>query len=121
LAFGIPAALMVVAVGFFVLGTWWYKKLPPQGNVFARVGKTVGSAISNKRTFDIKRNHWLDHALDSHSCSADHECRETATCDKAQFVKDIQALLRVLVIYVPIPIFWALYEQQGSTWVIQGC
>jgi dipeptide/tripeptide permease len=120
LAFGIPAALMIVAVVFFAVGTYWYKKVPPEGNVFAKVGRTVGTAINNKRTFDVKRDHWLDHYMDSHSCAVDEECRAKANCEKSQFVKDLQALLRVLVVYVPVPIFWALFEQQGSTWVIQG-
>jgi hypothetical protein len=35
-------------------------------------------------------------------------------------VDDVKAVMSALVVFVPLPIFWALYEQQGSTWVIQA-
>jgi len=120
LAFGVPAALMVIAVMFFALGGFWYKKSPPKGNVFSKVAKTIGVAIKNKSFFEVKRDHWLDHYLDSHNCNYDEECRESGKCEKVTFVEDIKAILRLLVVFVPLPIFWALYEQQGSTWVIQA-
>lgn len=28
--------------------------------------------------------------------------------------------LHVLVLYIPLPIFWALYDQQGSGWTFQA-
>lgn len=38
-----------------------------------------------------------------------------------KFVEDIKSLLRVLVMFLPVPMFWALYDQQGSIWLIQVC
>lgn len=35
-------------------------------------------------------------------------------------VNDIKAVLRVLVLYLPIPLFWALFDQQGSRWTFQA-
>lgn len=35
-------------------------------------------------------------------------------------VRDIKATLKVLVLYIPLPIFWALYDQQGSGWTFQA-
>lgn len=37
-----------------------------------------------------------------------------------QFVDDVRSLLRVLVMFLPVPIFWAIYDQQGSLWTIQA-
>lgn len=37
-----------------------------------------------------------------------------------QLVEDVKVLLRVLVLYIPIPIFWALFDQQGSRWTFQA-
>lgn len=37
-----------------------------------------------------------------------------------QMVDDIKAVLRVLVLYLPIPLFWALFDQQGSRWTFQA-
>lgn len=42
-------------------------------------------------------SHWLDKAQDKY--------------DKP-FINDIKATLRVLVLFIPIPIFWALFDQQ---------
>lgn len=37
-----------------------------------------------------------------------------------KMVRDIKATLKVLVLYIPLPIFWALYDQQGSGWTFQA-
>jgi dipeptide/tripeptide permease len=55
-------------------------------------------AIGRKfKNTEEKHDHWLDFA-----------------CDKFdnQLIKDIKQVLHVLVLYLPIPIFWALYDQQ---------
>uniref|UniRef100_A0A0M3HI61 Sulfate_transp domain-containing protein n=1 Tax=Ascaris lumbricoides TaxID=6252 RepID=A0A0M3HI61_ASCLU len=41
LAFGVPAALMILATVFFVLGSKYYKKYPPKENVIFRVVAVV--------------------------------------------------------------------------------
>lgn len=33
---------------------------------------------------------------------------------------DTKALLNILVLYLPLPLFWALYDQQGSRWTFQA-
>jgi len=35
-------------------------------------------------------------------------------------VEDVKSLLRVLLMYVPVPLFWALFDQQGSRWTFQA-
>ncbi|KAH7700796.1 OPT-2 protein, partial [Aphelenchoides avenae] len=37
-----------------------------------------------------------------------------------QLIEDVKSLLRVLVMFLPVPIFWAIYDQQGSLWTIQA-
>ncbi|KAK2118858.1 hypothetical protein P7K49_000244 [Saguinus oedipus] len=70
LAFGVPAALMAVALMVFILGSGMYKKFQPQGNIMAKVVKCVGFAIKNRfrhrsKTFP-KREHWLDWAKEKY-------------------------------------------------------
>jgi hypothetical protein len=36
------------------------------------------------------------------------------------FVGDVKALNRVLIMFIPVPIFWTLYDQQGSSWTLQA-
>lgn len=37
----------------------------------------------------------------------------------AELVGDIRRLSRILVLYLPLPLFWTLYDQKGSRWTIQ--
>lgn len=49
--------------------------------------------------------HWLDHAKELYG---------------PQLVKDTKTVLNILVIYIPLPLFWALHAQQASRWVFQA-
>jgi dipeptide/tripeptide permease len=35
-------------------------------------------------------------------------------------ISDVKAFCRVIYVFIPIPIFWALYDQQGSRWTSQS-
>lgn len=37
-----------------------------------------------------------------------------------QLVHDSRILLNVLVLFIPLPFFWALFDQQGSRWTFQA-
>ncbi|XP_024862753.1 solute carrier family 15 member 2 [Kryptolebias marmoratus] len=108
LAFGVPAALMMVALVVFIAGSGMYKRNPPQGNILLQVGNCVGFAIKNRwksSKSDPKRKHWLDWAEDKYS---------------KRLIQEIKMVLRVLVLYIPLPMFWALFDQQGSRWTLQA-
>ncbi|CAJ0584640.1 unnamed protein product, partial [Mesorhabditis spiculigera] len=127
LAFGIPAILMIVATVLFMLGSFWYKKPPPSDNVFSEVAKIIGRAGINKMKAREPKAHWLDHYMTTHSCDSDPRCQQLKqtshnknACHKLGYVDDVRQLLRLLVMFLPVPMFWALYDQQGSVWLIQG-
>uniref|UniRef100_A0A8C8YYX7 Solute carrier family 15 member 2 n=1 Tax=Prolemur simus TaxID=1328070 RepID=A0A8C8YYX7_PROSS len=109
LAFGVPGLLMVIALVVFAMGSKMYKKPPPEGNIVAQVFKCVWFALSNRfknRSEDIpKRQHWLDWAAEKYP---------------KQLITDVKALTRVLFLYIPLPMFWALLDQQGSRWTLQA-
>uniref|UniRef100_A0AAY4BV43 Solute carrier family 15 member 2 n=1 Tax=Denticeps clupeoides TaxID=299321 RepID=A0AAY4BV43_9TELE len=108
LAFGVPAALMVVALVVFVCGSGLYKKSPPEGNVMLRMFRCVGFAIGNRSKnskHNSKREHWLDWAEEKYP---------------KHLIQEIKMVMRVLVLYIPLPMFWALFEQQGSRWTLQA-
>ncbi|NXQ10136.1 S15A1 protein, partial [Peucedramus taeniatus] len=109
LAFGVPAILMAVSTVVFVLGSKMYKKVKPQGNVILEVSKCVGFAIKNRfrhRSKEFpKREHWLDWASDKY--------------DK-RLIAQTKMVLRVLFLYIPLPMFWAVFDQQGSRWTLQA-
>ncbi|KAG1683556.1 Peptide transporter family 1 [Nymphon striatum] len=37
-----------------------------------------------------------------------------------KFIKDTKAVVHVLKLFIPIPFFWALFDQLGSRWIIQA-
>ncbi|XP_074220602.1 solute carrier family 15 member 2 isoform X3 [Camelus bactrianus] len=109
LAFGVPGLLMVIALVVFAVGSKIYKKPPPEGNIVTQVVKCIWFAISNRfknRSGDVpKREHWLDWAAEKYP---------------KQLILDVKALTRVLFLYIPLPMFWALLDQQGSRWTLQA-
>ncbi|XP_017363650.1 solute carrier family 15 member 2 isoform X2 [Cebus imitator] len=109
LAFGVPGLLMVIALVVFAMGSKMYNKPPPEGNIVAQVLKCIWFAISNRfknRSGDIpKRQHWLDWAAEKYP---------------KQLIMDVKALTRILFLYIPLPMFWALLDQQGSRWTLQA-
>uniref|UniRef100_A0A8R1E0N7 Oligopeptide transporter 1 n=1 Tax=Caenorhabditis japonica TaxID=281687 RepID=A0A8R1E0N7_CAEJA len=128
MAFGIPAILMIVATLVFMGGSFWYKKNPPKDNVFGEVSRLMIGAVRNKmKKGSTPKEHWLLHYLTTHDCSRDPKClelqalkRNKKLCQKKKFIDDVKSLLRVLVMFLPVPMFWALYDQQGSVWLIQA-
>lgn len=37
-----------------------------------------------------------------------------------ELVDDTRILLRIMLLYLPLPFFWTLYDQQGSRWIFQA-
>ncbi|XP_032720008.1 solute carrier family 15 member 1 [Lontra canadensis] len=109
LAFGVPAALMAVSLIVFVIGSGMYKKFQPQGNVMAKVVKCIGFALKNRfrhRSKEFpKREHWLDWAREKYD---------------ERLISQIKMVTRVMFLYIPLPMFWALFDQQGSRWTLQA-
>lgn len=53
----------------------------------------------------VHRDHWLDYSEPKFG---------------QQLVNESKILLNIIVLFIPLPLFWALYDQQGSRWVSQG-
>ncbi|VDO88583.1 unnamed protein product [Heligmosomoides polygyrus] len=121
LAFGVPAALMVVSIVVFITGTPLYIMSPPKENVIASVFYVVFVTIKKKFTSHENVNHWLDHAMEGHNCDSDDRCQDLfLSFFQEKLIEDVKALFRVLVLFIPIPMFYALWEQQGSRWIVQA-
>ncbi|XP_061923370.1 solute carrier family 15 member 2-like [Entelurus aequoreus] len=108
LAFGLPAALMMAALVVLMSGSRLYKKNPPEGNILLEVCKCVSYAIQKRwrrSKHESSRRHWLDWAEDKYS---------------KRLITEIKMVLKVLVLFIPLPMFWALFDQQGSRWTLQS-
>jgi len=106
LAFGIPAILMLVATVIIIIGKPMYTMKPPQGNILMKVFGSIGFALKRKFSGEgPDSSHWMDVAKVEYD---------------NQLVEDVKGVLRVLVLYLPIPVWWALFDQTGSRWTFQA-
>ena len=100
-AFGTPGAIMLLATAIFFAGRKLYVNVPPSkppSHGFLAVMRSAFSGLVRRRAF------WAA-ARGAHPAGAVEAC---------------QAVLRVVTIFIPIPFFWACFDQKASLWVIQG-
>ncbi|GFR95580.1 solute carrier family 15 member 1 [Elysia marginata] len=108
LAFGVPTVLMLTSIVIFFSGRNHYKHVPPTGNLFGQVARCVWRGAKLRIRNGKKEGqgaHWMDYATDKFEDG---------------FVSDVKALLNVLWLFLPLPLFWALFDQQGSRWTLQA-
>jgi hypothetical protein len=107
---------MLLAIVVFVAGTPFYIRndnVKGKTNVIAQTTFCIFTALRNrmkKQNSNIEvhpghKIHWLDYASNKYS---------------AKVISDVKAFVRVLFVFLPLPIFWALYDQQGSRWTSQA-
>ena len=102
--------LLLLLLGIFILGTKWYVKAKPKREaamLFFKVPWSVGYAIYHRIKYGKIENarNFMDNASPKFS---------------RKFVHDVWLFLRVLVMFLPLPMFWALFDQQGSRWTLQA-
>jgi len=110
LAFGVPAGLMAIATVIFVIGRRYYTIRIPKTNVVLDVLRATWMGAATKF-----RN-WRSGAVHRHGSWLDPAAKRFGE----GFVRDIRQLSSILFLFLPLPVFWALYDQQGSRWTLQA-
>lgn len=103
-AFAVPGVAMAVALLVYWAGTRHYVMAPPSGpnpHGFLRV---VADALRRLGTGQPGQ-HWLDLAREKHPRDA---------------VEGARAVLRIMGVFAAVTLFWALFDQKSSSWVLQG-
>jgi len=103
-AFGIPGVLMFIATFIFWLGRNEFVHVPPtksQGNGFVDILKSAFKNSSKRK----EGEGFLDSALVEH---------------KKEDVEAAKAVVDIAKLFAAISVFWALFDQHGSSWVIQA-
>jgi POT family proton-dependent oligopeptide transporter len=108
-AFGVPGVLMAIATVVFRMGKPLYVHVPPARDTGAAgFLPVVGYAIRAKLFGGRRRTNgrpWLDAALERYTAAE---------------VEAARAALDVFKVLIAVSIFWALYDQNGSSWVLQA-
>ncbi|XP_023221491.1 peptide transporter family 2-like [Centruroides sculpturatus] len=107
LAFGFNLIILALALVCFLIGHPMYKMNPPSGTVLSKGVKCTIHAVVRKirlRKVVIKE-HWLDYADDKFD---------------AQLIFDIKILLRVVLIYLLLPMILALFFLRFSSFILQA-
>jgi POT family proton-dependent oligopeptide transporter len=103
-AFAVPGVLMAVALLVFWLGRGHYVRAQPTGpNPHAFV-KVIGTALRQLGT-GRPGDHWLDGARARHPEEA---------------IVGAKAVFRIAGVFAAVTFFWALFDQKGSSWVLQA-
>ncbi|XP_056637753.1 peptide transporter family 1-like [Diorhabda sublineata] len=105
LAFGFPAALMILSMLLFVVGKNFYKLKSPKKKILVEFLKCGWYAVTFRFRTGTRSSHWLDVAEDKFN---------------HQLVADMKIVSGILFLFVPLPIFWSLFDQQGSRWTFQA-
>ncbi|XP_037039378.1 peptide transporter family 1-like [Bradysia coprophila] len=108
LSFGVSAISMLISIVIFVSGKSSYTcKRSSSENTVIDVFLCIWNAFLTKfRDGHAKPcKNLLDYSIDKYG---------------HQLVEDTRILLRIFALYVPLPFFWALYDQQTSRWILQA-
>ena len=104
-AFGIPGIAMLLATLIYWLGTKRYVIKPPVRepqkagflSVFAEAWRQRARRQPGQNFWDPARGRYT-----------------------AEEVEGARALAGILMVFASVPVFWSLFDQTNSTWVIQG-
>jgi POT family proton-dependent oligopeptide transporter len=103
-AFGIPGILMALATLIFWLGRKQYIDVPPTGA--NAKGGFVQVAMAALRNWGTKKGEsWLDNARGKFT---------------AEEVEGAKAAWNIFKVFLTVTVFWALFDQQGSSWTLQA-
>ncbi|NCI47571.1 POT-type proton-dependent oligopeptide transporter [Sediminibacterium soli] len=104
IAFGVPGILMAIATIIFWLGRKKFKRVPPAG--IKRENFVTISFYALIKVFRRKPGQKVWEAVGEKY--------------SAESIDGIKAVYRVLAVFAFTPIFWALWDQNLSEWVLQA-
>ncbi|CAG9781823.1 unnamed protein product [Diatraea saccharalis] len=110
LGFGFPALLVLVSIVIFVAGKPWYRIKKPRDNATLKFVSCAWYALKKRIRHNVDTDgppheHWLDFAAEKYG---------------EKLVADMKVVFSILYLYLPVPIFWSLFDQQGSRWTFQA-
>ncbi|XP_048004321.1 uncharacterized protein LOC125240471 [Leguminivora glycinivorella] len=106
LGFGFPTVLVLLSIFIFAAGKSWYRIKEPRENVTLKFVACAWYAAKKRlRESGTPPEHWLDYSINKYG---------------SKLVEDMKIVFSILYLYLPVPIFWSLFDQQGSRWTFQA-
>jgi len=106
LAFLVPTTLLAAAIVVFWSGRNMYHKNPTGENMVVMFAKVLKVGIRERfRTRQSRYKDWLDPAEKRYG---------------RRIVNDVRSVLRIMSVFVPLPCYWALFDQTSSRWIEQA-
>lgn len=103
-AFGVPGIFMGLATLVFWLGRKHYRQVPPAGPQGTSFWEMLWHALTHPASRRPGAGFWG-------ACEHRYSREQVAAA---------KAATRVAGVFALIPFFWALYDQNSTTWVLQG-
>lgn len=125
LAFGVPAIVLLISFVLFVSGSSLYKTKPPSGNMLVKVIGciSVRTMSFSRLNWPLMKLIWLQNALVDRCRNGKNK---TSWLDYSiekygqQLVSDTKVVLNILIMFIPLPIYWSGILLQNSRWVFQA-
>ncbi|XP_063969040.1 solute carrier family 15 member 4-like [Lytechinus pictus] len=111
--FTIPAVSILLAIIILVLSRNKYLMKPPEGSVLTKVVKITFDGTKQCTCMHANQDEDLDSCLDRTKISKGGRYQD-------QEVDDVKSLGRVIPVFIPIIIYWTIYIQMSSTYLLQG-
>ncbi|CDW54472.1 POT family protein [Trichuris trichiura] len=108
LAFGVPAVCMCLALFIFLIGKPFYTRKPAQSAVLVHVVQCTIYAIRERLRRPrkaSKMNHWLDYASPKFNDA---------------LIRNVKCIFAVALVFLPAISWTCLYDQTGSSWILQA-
>ncbi|XP_046998033.1 peptide transporter family 1-like [Schistocerca americana] len=104
--FGFPALLVILSLYLYVFGKDLFRIRCPKENIILKFICCTYYAV--KRRLESKvlyTDHWLDAAIEKYS---------------EKLIDDMKIVFGIFFLFIPVPLFWSLFDQQGSRWTFQA-
>jgi dipeptide/tripeptide permease len=104
--FGVIVIIFAISWILFLGGLKMYRKETPSlDNTMLKTIDCIAHAVTKKISGKFKEKQILDHAVGKYS---------------QEFVNDVRVFLKIVKFFIPLPIYYALLNQQDSTWTFQA-
>jgi len=97
--------VFILGMAIFVYGKRYYVVRPPTGSMLTKAFAVIRSAWRNRHDHDDEGLGFLYHADEQHS---------------RLFIADLSQALRACKVFLLFPVYWLLYNQMQSNFVLQG-